>query len=411
MHKERIVISGLGVVSAIGIGKERFWEGLAQGKSAQAEIDLFDVSQLKVKEAAQIKDFCPADYIEEKFLRTFDRATRLLVSSAKITLEDACLKITQENTRSIGVSIGTTFGSLNSISEFDKVSVSEGPRYVNPAVFANTVINAPASQISIHFHIKGFNATVSSGMCASLDALEYACDFLQLGRIEKVLAGGVEEFCVQTFLGFYKLGYLSGLQTGKVLSCPFDKRRDGIVVGEGAANFLLETLASAKERNAFVYAQILSIGSSFSAYRINKYSPKAEGMQEAMRLALRESNLRPQDIDCIFANANSTPDADKLETEAIKQVFGRYAKKIPVTSIKSMLGETFSASGALAVAAGIGSIQKNFIPPTINYQQKDPELDLDYVTEYPRQKKINTVMINTFSQNGANKSIILGRVS
>ncbi len=406
---KRIVITGIGVISPIGIGKEEYWKSLQEGKSGIRPITLFDTKDLKVKVGGEITEFDAKQFLDAKTLRTLDRATKLLSSSTKLALDDAKLEITQDNNKQIGVSVGTTFGSLNSISEFDKTSVAEGPRYVNPSVFPNTVINSPASQLSIRFHIKKFNTTVSSGMCASLDAIDYARDFIKLNRAKAVVTGAVEEFCIQTFLGFYKLNYLSGLNGSAPLSCPFDKRRNGIVFSEGATTLILEDLKSAESRGAHIYAEILGIGSYFEPYRVNKYKPKGKGMSIAMRGALDDANLKPQQIGCIFANANSTPDADKIETQGIKEVFGQYASKIPVTAVKSMLGEAFSASGGLATAAALGSMVKDFIPPTINYVTPDSGLDLDYVPDKSRKQKIDTAMINSFGQNGCNKSLILGR--
>jgi 3-oxoacyl-(acyl-carrier-protein) synthase len=204
----KIVITGIGVLSPIGIGKDAFCEALFQGKTGFKTISLFDTSSFNVHSAGEIRDFDPISFLGKKGLRTLDRSTRLLSSAAKLAIEDAHLQITDENTNSIGVSIGTTFGSLHSISQFDREGLIEGPRFVNPSYFPNTVINSPASQVSIRFKIKGFNTTISTGFCASLDAVSYAADFIKLNRADVVLAGGVEELCEETFLGFYRLGCL-----------------------------------------------------------------------------------------------------------------------------------------------------------------------------------------------------------
>jgi 3-oxoacyl-[acyl-carrier-protein] synthase II len=410
ISRKRIVITGIGVISPIGIGKDQYWQGLFEGRSGIRPITLFDTSDLKVKVGGEITEFNPKEFLNGKGLRILDRATTLLNSATKLALEDAQVEIDERNTRQIGVAVGTTFGSLRSISEFDKKSIIAGPRYVNPSTFPNTVINSPAGQVAIRFHIKGFNTTISTGMCSGLDALEYAVDFIKLNRTKIVVIGTVEEMCIQTFLGFYKLNYLSGLN-GKPgpISCPFDKRRNGIVFSEGSASILLEDLESARQRKATIYAEILGTGSSFDPFKIHRYNPKGIGMQESMQSALQDANLRPKDINCIFANANSTQDADRIETEAIKGVFGEYAKNIPITAIKSMVGETFSASGGLTVIAALGSINQDFIPPTINYQEKDPDCDLDYVPNKTKTQEVKKVMINSFGPNGANTSLIIGR--
>lgn len=407
---KRVAITGIGVISPIGIGKEEFWQSLSAGKSGLKPITLFDTSDLAVKTGGEIANFDPENLLEDKNLYDLDRASLLLSSAAKLSLRDANLVINEGNTKEIGVSVGTTFGSLHSISEFDRESLREGPRYANPSIFPSTVGNSPASRVSIRFKIKGFNATLSTGMCAALDAIDYARDLINLDRTKTVVAGSVEDLCIQTFLGFYKLGYLSGIKNGsEPISCPFDKRRNGIVFSEGASVLILEEAESAKKRQANIYAEILGTGTCFDPARFYRYNPKGTGMIEAMNLALKDAELKPEDIDCIFANANSTQDADSIETKAIKEVFGDYAQKIPVTAIKSMLGETFSASGGLATAAALYALNQNNIPPTINYEERDITCDLDYVINKSRKKKLSKVMINAFGPNGANTTLIIGR--
>jgi 3-oxoacyl-[acyl-carrier-protein] synthase II len=244
-------------------------------------------------------------------------------------------------------------------------------------------------------------------MCAALDALAYAKDFITIGRFPKVIVGAVEDLAVQTFLGFYKLKYLSGLNGNTPISCPFDKRRNGIIFSEGSIVFILEDLASARKRKAKMYAQVLGVGSSFDPLKFYNYNPEGTGMIEAMQLALKDVKIKPQDIDCIFANANSTKDADLIETKAIKEVFGTYVHKIPITAIKSILGESYSASGGFSIVAALAALQKGEIPPTMNYKEKDPGCDLDYVVNN-RKKKLERVMLNTFGPNGANTTLILG---
>jgi 3-oxoacyl-(acyl-carrier-protein) synthase len=322
-------------------------------------------------------------------------------------LEDAGLQVTEENTHSIGVSIGTTFGSLHSIAEFDRQGLIEGPKYVNPSHFPNTVINSPASQVSIRFMIKGFNTTISTGFCAGLDAVSYAVDFIRLGRADIVLAGGVEELCEETFLGFYKLGCLSGMDGTEPLCCPFDARRNGTIFSEGAAVLILEEENHARQRGTDIYATVVGCGNAFDTKAEMDFSHKGIGLQQAINLALEEASLAPEQIEYIASCANSTRGLDKLETSVIKEVFGNYAYTIPVSSIKSMLGETFSASGALSLAASTGVLHRGFIFPTVNYCEKDPECDLDYVPQTSRQKTLQTALILTTDPYGQNSAIVL----
>lgn len=412
MQKKRIVITGIGVVSPIGIGKDAYWQALKKGESGIKLITLFDTSEFKVKVGGEITDFDPKNILGQKVSRNLDRATRLLCSATKLALDDSSIQINENNKTEIGIVVGTTFGSVQSISEFDKKAISDGPLSVNPSHFPNTVINSPASQDAIRFGIKGFNTTISTGMCAALDAIEYAADFIRLNKAKMIIAGSVEEMCIQIFLGFYKLGYLSGLDgRPDSISCPFDRRRNGIVFSEGSTALILEDIDSARERKARIYAEVLGVGSNFDPYRIAKYNPRGKGIQEAMRSALNEAGLLPKDIDYICANANSTKDADLIETEAIKEVFGDYVYKIPVSSVKSMIGETFSASGGLATVASIGAINEDFIPPTINYKEKDVKCNLDYIPNKAKKAKIENVMINTFGPNGANTVLIIGKIN
>ncbi|MFZ2602940.1 MAG: beta-ketoacyl-[acyl-carrier-protein] synthase family protein [Candidatus Omnitrophota bacterium] len=408
MHKERIVITGIGAIGSNGIGKDAFIEAIFKGVSGIKPITLFDTSSFKVKTAGEIKDFTPQDFLGNKGLRTLDRSTKLIASATKLALDDTALAITEENTQDIGFVAGNTLGSVNSICEFDKDTLIEGPQYVNPALFPNTVINSPASQAAIRFNIKGFNTTISTGFSASLDAVKYAVDFLRLGRAKVVLAAGVEELCVQVFLGFLKTGFLAGLSEGKPeISCPFDKRRNGIILGEGSGVLVLEGLEHALARKAKIYAEITGFGQGFDSYRINKYNPSGYGIKKAIGAALEDANLGENDIDYISSAANSTQAADRIESSAIKDIFGH---QVAVSSIKSMIGECFSATGILQLISAIGAIDKQMIHPTINYQEKDFDCDLNYVINKAIKQKIDNVLINAFGPSGCNASLIISRI-
>ena len=408
MYKKRTVITGIGIVSSLGIGKDAFWQGLFGNKSAFKDITLFDTSDLRVKIAGEILGFEPKEIIGEKGLMDLDRATLLLLSAAKLALDDSGLEINENNTYRSGVCTGTTFGSLYSISKFNQESYKEGPRYVNPSIFPSTVGNSPGSRVSIRYKVKGFSTSIATGICSGLDALDYSRDFIELDKADSILVCSVEDLSIQTFLGFYKLQYLAGLEEStKAISSPFDKNRNGIVFSEAAATLVLQDEETAKKENKKIYAEVLGIGSCFDPARFYRYNPKGEGMKRAMRLALDDSAIMPQDIDCIFANANSTKKADLIETQAIKEVFGQ--NQVPVTAIKSIVGETYSASGSVAIAAAIAAMEKNLILAIINYKEKDPHCDLDYVVNEPREKKLKKVMINTFGPNGFNTSVVLGK--
>jgi len=406
---KRVVISGIGVLSPIGIGRDNYWEGLFQGRTGFRNITLFDTAPFQVHNGGEITGFDPLSLLGKKGLRDFDRSTKLICSAAKLALDDANLQITEANTHSIGVSIGTTFGSLHSISQFDRTGLIEGPRLVNPSHFPNTVINSPASHVSIRFRIKGFNTTISTGFCASLDAVSYAADFIKLNRANVVLAGGVEELCEETFLGFHKLGCLSGTDGSEPVCRPFDKRRNGIIFSEGAAVLVLEDEEHALNRGAAILAIVPGYGNAFDPSADGRFSHAGQGLKNAIVYALRDASLNPEDIDYICACSNSTRDLDRMETAVIKEVFGKHAHMVPVSSIKSMIGESFSASGALSLSAGVGAIQRGLIYPTVNYKERDPECDLDYVPDKARQKHIRNVLVTSAEPYGQNTAIILGR--
>ncbi len=404
-----VVISGIGVLSPIGIGRDNYWEGLFQGKTGFRKTTLFDTAPFQVHHAGEISDFDPLALLGKKGLRDLDRSTRLICSAAKLAIDDGKLEITEHNTHSMGVSIGTTFGSLHSISQFDRSGLIEGPRFVNPSHFPNTVINSPASQVSIRYKIKGFNTTISTGFCASLDAVSYAADFIRLNRADVVLAGGVEELCEETFMGFHKLGCLSGTDGSEPVCCPFDARRNGTILSEGAAILVLEDEEHALNRGAAIHARVLGYGNAFDPSADSSFNHEGQGLKNAIVHALKDASLNPEDIDYISACSNSTRGLDRMETRVIKEVFEKHAYTIPVSSIKSMVGESFSASGALSLAAAIGAIQKGMVPSTANYQEKDPECDLDYVPGAARKKQIQNVLVTSADPYGQNSAVIVGR--
>lgn len=407
MNQKRIVITGIGVLAPNGIGKEAFWSSLKEGRSGIKPITVFDPSLFKTKLAGEISDFNAEEFLGPKDLQNIDRGTKLVCSAAKLALEDAGLRITDENTEDIGVATGTTLALWN-IAEFGREIVQDGPQFATAAIFIGTTINTASSQISIRHKIKGFNTTISTGYTASLDALKYAANFIKLNRAKAVLVAGVEGLTFVGFAGFYKIGFLAGLK-GAEISCPFDKRRNGIILGEAAVVLLLEDEDYARKRNARIYAELATVENAFDAFRAAKYEPRAKGLKETMVKALKNANMHENDINYISSAANSVVQQDILETIAIKEVFSEYAKSTPVSAIKSMTGESVSAGGILQIAASIGSLEQNFIPPTINYKERDDDCDLDYVPNESRQQKVNNILINNFGPGGNNATAIIKR--
>lgn len=404
----RVVITGLGILSPIGIGRDSFWQTLINGRDGFRRITLFDTSPFKVNIGGEV-EFDPVEFLGKKGLRDLDRSTRLVCSAAKLAIDDSRLTINEETTHLTGVSIGTTFGSLHSISQFDRVGLIEGPRFVNPSHFPNTVINSPASHISIRFFIKGFNTTISTGFCSSLDAVSYGADFIRMKRAKVVLAGGVEELCEETFMGFHILGCLSGIDGSEPLSCPFDRRRNGVILSEGAGVIVLEEEENAMTRGTNILAVFKGYGNAFDPDAEIGFTHNGKGLAEAMRIALMDASMTPEDIDCVVSCANSTRGLDRLETMALKDALGNQAYRVPVTSIKSMVGETYSASGILSLSAAVEILQKNMIPPTLNLKERDPECDLNYVHASPVEAEVRNILITSADPYGQNSAIIIGR--
>ncbi|NWF52996.1 MAG: beta-ketoacyl-[acyl-carrier-protein] synthase II, partial [Nitrospirae bacterium] len=260
MKNGKIVITGIGVIAPNGVGKEQFWDALKEGKSGIKPITRFDTDGFRCKTGGEIDNFDPTTFLGNKGLKGLDRSARLLCSAAKLAIEDAKLTINYKNTGDIGVCTGTTLSSLWNFAEYERGAIKDSPLFTDASLFPGTVVNAASSQVSIRFNIQGFNTTISTGYTSSLDALKYAIDFIRLGRIKVVLVGGVESFALINYVGFYRLGFFAGIK-GEELSCPFDKRRNGIVLGEGAGIIILEDEDYAKKRKANIYAEVKGIGS------------------------------------------------------------------------------------------------------------------------------------------------------
>ena len=382
----RLVITGISILSPIGVNKDEFWANLTNGVSGIKDITLFDVSKYNSKKAGEISGFDAKEYLGKKGIRHIDRTSLLVSSAAKLAMDDA--KITHEiyDADELGIAVGSTYGSIDSISSFDLEGLEEGPTFVNPMDFPNTVLNAPASRVSIFCNATGLNSTISTGTASGLDAIIYASDFLRLGRGKAVLAGGVYGLTADIFWGAYGSGILSGSRgDGIEISAPFDKRRNGFIIGEAAALLVIERLEDALERNANIYAEIKGYGCTFNP---DKVSPDDIDTTQGVRcisMAMEEAGLNAEDISYISACANSSVTGDKMEAKIIKDYFGDYAENIPVSAIKSMTGECLDASGALQSVAGVLAINNGIIPPTINYQEKDEECNLDCVSNNSRE--------------------------
>lgn len=409
---DRIVITGIGIISPVGTGKEAFWENLSSGQCGIKPITLFDVSNYPCKTAGEIPEFDARTYLGQKGIRHFDRTSLLITAAAKLAMEDANLGNNTYGSEDLGIAIGSTFGSINSISQFDLEALKEGPSYVNPMDFPNTVLNAPASRASIFCHAKGLNSTISTGETSAIDAIIYASDFLKMKRIKAILAGGVYGLTPDIYWAALRAGILSGSRNKDEEICaPFDKRRNGFLMGEGAALLFLENLNDAQKRNATIYAEVKGYSTVFNPRKFFSTTDRLDGGIRSISLALKDAGLAPGDISYISANANSTVTGDRTETRIIKEAFSDYAKRIPTSAIKSMTGECLDASGALQSVACVMAINNNIVPPTINYKEVDSECDLDCVPNEGREAKVNNALINSFSYMGNCSNLIISKYS
>lgn len=411
MTKRRVVITGLGVVAPNGIGKEEFWKANVQGKSGVDRITSFDVSNLESKIAAQIKNFDPLKYIPKEVAKRVDRFVHLGLASAKMALDDSKLNLKKEDKNRIGVIIGSGLGGVPFHEEQILAGYEKGVHRLNPLCVPRISPNAISSHIAIQHGLLGPNMVISSACASGAHAIGEAFRKIQHNEIDLCFTGGTEAPLTQfTFGAYCALKVLSKRNdTPQEASRPFDKERDGFVLGEGAGILILEELSHALKRNARIYAEIIGYASNSGAYHMVMPLMNGEDATEAMRLALEEGGAKPEQIDYINAHGTSTKANDIAETKAIKKLFGKYAYKIPVSSTKSMIGHTIGAAGAIEAVVCCLTLENQIIPPTINYQYKDPDCDLDYVPNQARKAKIKTVLSNSFGFGSNNSCLIFRR--
>lgn len=406
--KERIAITGIGLLSPAGVGRSLFWQALEEGCSGLRPASLFDATPYRNRLVGEVFEFDHRRLLGSTGLRHFDRTTLLLAAATKLALEDAGYQDQlKQNGQQTGMVVGSTFGSISSIISFDSESVEYGPRYVNPMAFPNTVLCAPAGRVSILFQARGVNATVATGETSGIDALIQACDFLVQGRAQLIVAGGCYGLSEDIFAAFSGAGVLAGSRDGAPeISAPFDRRRNGFILGEGSCLFCLERREDALRRKARIYAEISGFASTFTPHCDDD---KIAGRRQAVERALQEASLEASDVSCVFAGANSTEDGDRMESEVLKSVFAGVTPAPPVTAVKSVTGECLDAGAALQTAAAIFSLRRNLIPPIVNYSQPDPQCDLDYVTGACRPVQANHVLVSAFSPVGHSSFLVISR--
>ncbi len=405
----RVVITGIGIISPIGIGIEEFWGAIKEGKNGVDYITKFDTEGYSTKIAAEVKDFKPEDYMDKKEAKRMDRFTQFAVAASKLAVEDAQLKLDSINKERFGVIIGSGVGGLATLEEQHEKLLKKGPKRISPFFIPMMISNMAAGQIAILLGAKGPNETVVSACASSTNAIGDSFKIIQRGDADIIITGGAEAAITPLALaGFSSMKALStNNDNPKLASRPFDKNRDGFVMGEGSAILILEELNHALNRGAKIYGEIVGYGMTCDAYHITAPAENGEGAARAMKLALDDAGIKPNVIDYINAHGTSTPYNDKFETAAIKEVFKDHAYKLKVSSTKSMTGHLLGAAGGLEGAVCALTVYHDFIPPTINYNTKDEECDLDYVPNKGIEQKVIYAMSNSLGFGGHNASIII----
>jgi 3-oxoacyl-[acyl-carrier-protein] synthase II len=400
-----VVITGLGIVSSIGVGKEAFWENCLQGISGIKPIQRFDVSSYRSQLGAQLTEIDFKAFIKPVNLRRMDRIGKIVVSSVRLAIDDSGLNLKEEDSSRIGISIGTGLGSSDTVDQFFRSLLKDGPIGAAPLLFQTAVPNAITSHCAIEYGIKGVNITFSHKESSTEMAMTFAYHLLREGRADVIFAGGGDELSEPLYHVYSMLGALSpGRGKGSEGMRPFDQDRNGIVLGEGSGIIVLETLEHAEKRGAKIYAEMAGAGLSGSIDGLLRYDLKGDSIAKAMSLAAKE--LRT--VDYISAAANSTPDLDRAETIAIKKVFGERIKEISVSSLKSIIGE-FDGSGGIRACGVALSIYHGMIPPTIGTERIDPECDLNVVLGSPRKMDVRSALLNGCSNGGSNISLCFKR--
>lgn len=410
--KRRVVITGLGVVSPVGIGKEKFWEELLKGKSGITEITEFDATEFPVKIAGEVKDFDAALYIgDKKQVRHMDRYAQFAVAAAKLAAKDASYDMEKENSNRAGVVIGTGIGGIATLEETVRRIDKRGPTKVNPFAVPMMIGNMASGHVSISLGLQGPVLTDVTACASGTNAIGTALRIIQSGDADVMFAGGTEAaVCSSPMAGFAAMKALSSRECDpKEASCPFDVRRDGFVLGEGSGVLVLEELEHAKKRGAHIYAELAGYGANGDAYHITAPRPGGDLQKLCMEKALTDANLKPEDVDYINAHGTSTSLNDKNETLAIKKLLGKHAYEIPVNSTKSMIGHLLGAAGAVEAVVCALSIENQKVHQTLNFENGGEDCDLDYVKEGPRDTKVDVAMSNSFGFGGHNAVIIMKR--
>jgi 3-oxoacyl-[acyl-carrier-protein] synthase II len=410
-NRRRVVVTGIGLVSSLGIGTEANWAGIKAGQSGVGTITKFDAAQFATRIAGEVKNFDPLAFIEKKDVKKMDIFIQYAIAASQFAMDDAKLTVTPELSRRVGVFIASGIGGFTTIEREHKALLEGGPRKISPFFIPSAIINLAAGQVSIRYGAKGPNSATCTACSASAHAIGDAFEIIKRGRADVMIAGGSE--AAITPMGIGGFGALRALSTRNDeparASRPFDKDRDGFIVGEGAGVLILEEYELAKARGARIYAELVGYGMSADAYHITAPSEDGDGAFRVMSEAIESAGVTTADVDYINAHGTSTPQGDQLETLAIKRCFGEHAKEIAVSSTKSMTGHLLGAAGGLEAGITVLAVFDQIAPPTINLDHPDENCDLDYVPHCSRPLKIDYALSNSFGFGGTNAALLFKR--
>src|SRR5580765_176669 len=410
-NRRRVVVTGIGLVSSLGIGTEANWAGIKAGRSGIGSITKFDATHFATRIAGEVKNFDPLAYVEKKDVKKMDIFIQYAIAASQCAMDDSGLTITPGLSRRIGVFIASGIGGFTTIEREHKALLEGGPRKISPFFIPSAIINLAAGQVSIRFGAKGPNSATCTACSASAHAIGDAFEIIRRSDADVMIAGGSE--AAITPMGIGGFGALRALSTRNDepprASRPFDKDRDGFVVGEGAGVLILEEYEFAKRRGARIYAELVGYGMSADAYHITAPSEDGDGAFRVMNAALQRAGVTHGQVQYINAHGTSTPQGDSLETLAIKRCFGDHAKNVPVSSTKSMTGHLLGAAGGLEAGITALAVHHQIVPPTINLDQPDPECDLDYVPNAARPTRIVYALSNSFGFGGTNAALLFKR--
>ncbi|EHC6211248.1 TPA: beta-ketoacyl-ACP synthase II [Listeria monocytogenes] len=411
MDKRRVVVTGVGAVTPIGNDAETSWENAKKGVNGVAKMTRLNPDDFPVKIAAELKDFDVEKYLEKKEARKMDRFTHYAIASAEMAVQDSGLVIDDSNANRVGVWIGSGIGGMETFETQYEIFLNRGHRRVSPFFVPMMIPDMGSGQVSIRFGAKGINSTTVTACATATNSIGDAFKVIERGDADAMITGGAEAPITKMSLAGFTANKALSLNPDPETACrPFDKDRDGFIIGEGAGIVILEEYEHAKARGAKIYAEIVGYGATGDAYHITAPAPNGEGAARAMKMAIDDAGLTPDKVDYINAHGTSTPYNDEYETQAIKTVFGEHAKKLAISSTKSMTGHTLGASGGIEAIFALLTIRDNIIAPTIHLKNQDEVCDLDYVPNEARKANVNVVISNSFGFGGHNATLVFKRI-